>query len=285
MTMLETLLTSIMATMKPIVMVLIIVIIINDMVTRKGFQTAFASSQPCSVDTMAEQMAPLALSIISLGGATLLQAEMEADAAVSELAQRLHALLVSGPEASNMGGKATTFESHTMSGGMPVCKVDLVYEGRLLDNTSSLGDSIAGDEATFTAITQRGLRMPACDLHGAHTDNPQYFTRLYQATDDERLELLDVCWFCVGTVFARVPAGKFRVLVEAAQTSGRAFDIRVEPSGDTWNAEHVLTENIEEHEVAQIELEEHQDELPIWLMNTTGSWKKGFQLRAISLIP
>lgn len=223
----------------------------------------------------------ICVAVQSVGGHVLAEIAACPEWTVSELVARLNREL---PAPAGRAGRAGQFEDHQSSGGERVRSITLLHKDKVLSEAAIVGDVLGPARAELTAVMQQFIQAPARDVHGAHTDNPSYFRRLHVGDFEECLELKSVCWFQVGATFTDVPAGDYRVIVEAARCEQwTPFEIRVEPGATMWVPDDALTPDFQTFEVAHIELSELRAELRVELWNVDGSWKSGFRIKSISL--
>lgn len=154
----------------------------------------------------------------------------------------------------------------------------------ILPDKSIVGKVLPTPIATVYLIQRNVQVRTAKDISGAHTSNPSYFSREDEGTNDEALELKDVCWFQVGATFHDVAAGTYSVFVEAAASSAwRGFPMTVEPTKEEWNPKSQLTAEFQKFRVSELMVDEATAEVRVNLVNTSGNWKQGIKLRSISL--
>lgn len=164
----------------------------------------------------------------------------------------------------------------------------------LMDVKATLGEVLSPGHASLTLVEENYPRISYMELVGAHTSNPAYFQ---QDVFLECLRLVQVCWFEVGGTFKNVPAGSYRVVVEAARDErlrlgGKPFDVSVRGkfeegfweflAASRWDAEPVLEDEFQEFEVARVELNAAGD-VHVLLDLREGNWVRGFLWRSMSL--
>jgi hypothetical protein len=135
----------------------------------------------------------------------------------------------------------------------------LLHGDSMLSGSQIIGSVLGPSDAVLTLISLQELRVTAKNIAGAHTNNPSYFRRVNEGTEEEYLELVTVCWFQVGGTFQNVLPGKYRLRIEAARNhtlklkgrNGEPFDVSVKDNAFSaqWDAQAVLTENFQEFDV------------------------------------
>lgn len=165
----------------------------------------------------------------------------------------------------------------------------LIYGNSILKDATVLDEILPSPNVIVPSVylvQQKKRVKTAKDIAGAHTNNPRYFKRENEGTEDEALVLLDVCWFQVGTKFHSIPAGTYHVVVEAAKDASgwSQFEMQVKPTKERWAPGAQLTEEFQKFRAAELMLDEPAEEVSIDLLEIhDGGWKHGFKIRSITL--
>lgn len=162
----------------------------------------------------------------------------------------------------------------------------LQHNDAILEDHVILKDVLSPPCASLVLITEEFFKVPAASINGVHTNNPAYFTYVDQGSEECYLRLEKVCWFEVGGTFKDIPAGSYRVLIEAARADRldldrKVFDVTVGAVNVQWDASAVLTSDFQEFEVAQLDHDATGD-ITVTL-NMRANWVSGFCWKAIFL--